>query len=816
MGLFERIGSEYAYLSGALRALSKITKIAKNPGRTYPEVARELAEKYGDRLALISERERLTYRQYDAARQPICALGACANGVAQGRRRRADDAEPAGISRRLARHRARRRRHRAAQHQSDRPGARPLRQHRPGRSTSSSTPRSSTAFGTARAASRRPARRSGATAARRDGYRAARHASSTRCRDGRFPTPSCRALTIEDKCLFIYTSGTTGLPKAANINHYRVQAIMFGFNAAMRMSRSDRIYVCLPMYHTSGGVLATGRGADGRRQRRDPRAILRQHVLGRHRPARLHRLPVYRRALPLSPEQPDASAGDEAHASGSPAATGCGPTSGRISSGASASRRSSNGMRRPRATASSSTSTARSARSAASRNGWSGSSSPRSSASTSRPSSRCAARTASASSARRARSARRSRRSSTTRSGRASASRAMPIPRPREKKILRDVFEKGDRWFRTGDLMRKDALGYFYFVDRIGDTFRWKGENVATSEVSEAITVFPGIKEANVYGVRVPGAEGRAGMAALVVEDELDLEGFYRHVAQQLPAYARPVFLRIQRGDRDDLDLQAAQGRSGEGGLRSRPRSRDPIYFLHPERQAYVRLDPALYAEICERQGAALSDATHQRRRMSSRSGARPARRNGSRRTTAFDRAIAERFGALHARGRGRRSSTTGRRRRKARSRCSSCSTSSRATCFAARRRPLRRTRRRARSRARRSRPASTGRSSRRSGSSSTCPSCIRRRSPTRSAASRSCHALGDAGVAATMRATTSGSSAASAASRTATRSSAGTRRRPSRRSSMAADLPAEGVKLNSRINAAPSRLPAYSAARCR
>ena len=159
-----------------------------------------------------------------------------------------------------------------------------------------------------------------------------------------------------------------------------------------------------------------------------------------------------------------------------------------------------------------------------------------------------------------------------------------------EKKILRDVFEKGDRWFRSGDLMRKDALGYYYFVDRIGDTFRWKGENVATSEVSEAITVFPGIKEANVYGVRVPGAEGRAGMAALVAEDELDLDGLSRHVARQLPAYARPIFLRIQRADRDDLDLQAAEARSGEGGLRPRgerrpdllPASR--IADLHPPR----------------------------------------------------------------------------------------------------------------------------------------------------------------------------------------------------------------------------------------
>ena len=74
-----------------------------------------------------------------------------------------------------------------------------------------------------------------------------------------------------------------------------------------------------------------------------------------------------------------------------------------------------------------------------------------------------------------------------------------------QKKILHDVFEKGDAWFRTGDLMRRDAHGYFYFVDRIGDTFRWKGENVATSEVAEALASFPGVKEANVYGVGVAG-----------------------------------------------------------------------------------------------------------------------------------------------------------------------------------------------------------------------------------------------------------------------------------------------------------------------
>jgi fatty-acyl-CoA synthase len=115
-----------------------------------------------------------------------------------------------------------------------------------------------------------------------------------------------------------------------------------------------------------------------------------------------------------------------------------------------------------------------------------------------------------------------------------------------EKKILRNVFEKGDAWFRTGDLLKRDADGYFYFVDRIGDTFRWKGENVATSEVAEAISVFPGVKEANVYGVKVPGTDGRAGMVSLVTGDGVDLKAFKSHLDRNLPAYARPIFVRLQ------------------------------------------------------------------------------------------------------------------------------------------------------------------------------------------------------------------------------------------------------------------------------
>ena len=85
--------------------------------------------------------------------------------------------------------------------------------------------------------------------------------------------------------------------------------------------------------------------------------------------------------------------------------------------------------------------------------------------------------------------------------------------------MLRDVFEPGDAWLRTGDLMRQDEQGFFYFVDRVGDTFRWKGENVATTEVAEAVErARPGVAEATVYGVAVPGTEGRAGMAALTVD----------------------------------------------------------------------------------------------------------------------------------------------------------------------------------------------------------------------------------------------------------------------------------------------------------
>jgi fatty-acyl-CoA synthase len=117
-----------------------------------------------------------------------------------------------------------------------------------------------------------------------------------------------------------------------------------------------------------------------------------------------------------------------------------------------------------------------------------------------------------------------------------------------EKKIARDVFEQGDAWYRTGDLMRMDERGFIYFVDRIGETFRWKGEAVLTSEVEQAFSSCPGVLDLVVYGVNVPFADGRAGMAAIVVSDAFDLDTFYQTAKERLAAYARPIFLRICAG----------------------------------------------------------------------------------------------------------------------------------------------------------------------------------------------------------------------------------------------------------------------------
>jgi fatty-acyl-CoA synthase len=145
--------------------------------------------------------------------------------------------------------------------------------------------------------------------------------------------------------------------------------------------------------------------------------------------------------------------------------------------------------------------------------------------------------------------------------------------------------------------MRKDADGYFFFVDRIGDTFRWKGENVSTTEVSEALGTFEGVLDANVYGVNVAGRDGRAGMAAIVGSDNLNLMALREHLVQRLPDYARPVFLRIRK----DMEMTATfkQKKLDLVGEAFDPAIiDDPIYFNDPVAKAFVRLDAALYQRI--------------------------------------------------------------------------------------------------------------------------------------------------------------------------------------------------------------------------
>lgn len=115
-----------------------------------------------------------------------------------------------------------------------------------------------------------------------------------------------------------------------------------------------------------------------------------------------------------------------------------------------------------------------------------------------------------------------------------------------EKKILRDVFIKGDAYFRTGDLMKQDKSGYFYFIDRIGDTYRWKSENVSTAVVSEVIGNCENVQEVNVYGVSIPYHEGKAGMAVISADVLLDFENIYKKLKSELPHFAIPVFLRIK------------------------------------------------------------------------------------------------------------------------------------------------------------------------------------------------------------------------------------------------------------------------------
>uniref|UniRef100_A0A8D2PV53 long-chain-fatty-acid--CoA ligase n=1 Tax=Zosterops lateralis melanops TaxID=1220523 RepID=A0A8D2PV53_ZOSLA len=168
-----------------------------------------------------------------------------------------------------------------------------------------------------------------------------------------------------------------------------------------------------------------------------------------------------------------------------------------------------------------------------------------------------------------------------------------------EKKLLCEVFKKGDLYFNTGDLMVQDHDNFLYFWDRIGDTFRWKGENVATTEVSDVIAMLDFIQEANVYGVSVPDHEGKAGMASLILKHNasLDLEQMYKQVVTYLPSYACPLFLRIQEKMEMTGTFKQQKFRLVDEGFNPSAIT-DPLYFLDNSKKAYILLTKELHEMI--------------------------------------------------------------------------------------------------------------------------------------------------------------------------------------------------------------------------
>ncbi|XP_075933785.1 long-chain fatty acid transport protein 2 isoform X2 [Anarhichas minor] len=168
-----------------------------------------------------------------------------------------------------------------------------------------------------------------------------------------------------------------------------------------------------------------------------------------------------------------------------------------------------------------------------------------------------------------------------------------------ERKRLRNVLKKGDLYFNSGDLMKIDKDNFIYFQDRVGDTFRWKGENVATNEVSDILTLSDCLKEANVYGVQVPGHEGRIGMAAVTVNEGAQFDGsrIYNHVVNYLPSYARPRFIRIQNavevtGTFKQMKVKLVEESFDPG------RIQDPIYILDGKEKSYLPLTAQVYCSI--------------------------------------------------------------------------------------------------------------------------------------------------------------------------------------------------------------------------
>jgi len=402
------------------------------------------------------------------------------------------------------------------------------------------------------------------------------------------------APTLAEPALLIYTSGTTGLPKAAHVSHHRVMMWSGWFAGMMDATPDDRLYDCLPLYHSVGGVVATGAmlvagGSVVIRKRfsasrfwadvTEHGCTVFQYIgeLCRYLLAappgpneRAHRLRLAcgnglrgevwrpfqdRFAIPQVLEFYASTEGAFSlyNAEGEPGAIGRVPpflahrfpaAIVRFDPIAERPVRGEDGLCIPCA------------------RGEAGEALGKIAAPDADAANRFEGYTDAGESAR---------------------------------KVLRDVFEPGDAWLRTGDLMRQDARGFWYFVDRVGDTFRWKGENVATSEVAAAVEACAGVVEACVYGVAVPGADGRAGMAAVVAGEGFELARLHAHLAERLPAYARPLFVRLTDELATTETFKLKKQALVEAGF-DPARTRDPIYLDFGG--GYTPLDGPLSAQL--------------------------------------------------------------------------------------------------------------------------------------------------------------------------------------------------------------------------
>jgi fatty-acyl-CoA synthase len=408
-----------------------------------------------------------------------------------------------------------------------------------------------------------------------------------------FPPPS-----IDATALYIYTSGTTGLPKAAKVSHYRLMQWSHWFAGLMDTKPEDRMFNCLPLYHSVGGVVATfatlvNGGAvvirprfsasDFWRDVRDERCTLFQYigelcrylVNSPHQPIETeHSLRIAcgnglrpevwvpfktRFKIPRILEYYASTEGNFSlyNCEGQPGAIG------RIPAFLA--------NRLPVALLKFDVETSQPWRNAAglcercevNETGEAVGSMPNSGA---------------------------------ERGGRFEG---YADAEATSRKILRNVFKEGDSWYRTGDLMRRDERGFYYFVDRVGETYRWKGENVSTAEVLTALTAIRGVVDGVVYGVSVPGADGRAGTAALLVNSDFDLAAFRAQVATRLPPYARPVFLRILSTLEATGTFKPRKQDLIQAGF-DPSRVADPLYFDDARTQRYLSIDAALHAAILE------------------------------------------------------------------------------------------------------------------------------------------------------------------------------------------------------------------------